>query len=76
MLLHDATEYVTGCRGRAEVEVEAESVAYLVCAGAGRTTKAYSFPHVALWSGGKAEAARETAGRGIPRPGEFSTPWG
>jgi hypothetical protein len=37
-----------GCRGRAEVE--AESVAYLVCAMAGMETGSYSFPYVARWA--------------------------
>lgn len=63
MLLHEGTEYVMGCRGR--VEVEAESVAYLVCAGAELATDAYSFPYVTMWSGGKPEVVRETAGRVI-----------
>ena len=38
VMLHDGTENRTGCRGRAEVE--AESVAYLVCAAAGLHTDA------------------------------------
>jgi antirestriction protein ArdC len=63
VLLHEGTEYSTGCRGRAEVE--AESVAYLVCAGVELATDAYSFPYVTMWSGGKPEAVRETAGRVI-----------
>jgi antirestriction protein ArdC len=50
VLLHDGTEYAAGCRGRAEVE--AESVAYIVCQAAGLTTAAYSFGYVAAWSGG------------------------
>jgi hypothetical protein len=41
LLLHDGTEYATGCRGRAEVE--AESVAYLVCDRAGLASDQYSF---------------------------------
>ena len=36
------------CRGRAEVE--AESVAYLVCAMAGIESGSYSFPYVARWA--------------------------
>ena len=36
------------CRGRAEVE--AESVAYVVCATAGMDSGAYSFPYVARWA--------------------------
>ncbi len=61
VLLHGGAEYGRGCRGRAEVE--AESVAYLVCAGAGMATDAYSFPYVTMWSGGEPEVVRETAGR-------------
>jgi hypothetical protein len=48
--LHDGSEYAMGCRGRAEIE--AESVAYIVCHAAGLTTAAYSFGYVAHWSGG------------------------
>ena len=36
------------CRGR--VEVEAESVAYVVCAAVGLETSAYSIPYVAGWA--------------------------
>lgn len=48
--LHEqlATELRGGCRGRAEVE--AESVAYLVCATAGLDSGSYSFPYVARWA--------------------------
>lgn len=59
VLLHDGTEYATGCRGRAEVE--AESVAYVVCSGAGLDTDRYSFPYVASWAGGDPERIRATA---------------
>lgn len=41
VLLHDGSEYASGCRGRAEVE--AESVAYLVCDSAGLRSDTYSF---------------------------------
>ncbi len=51
------------CRGRAEVE--AESVAFLVCAGAGMETNSYSFPYVTMWAGGDGEAVRATAARVI-----------
>ena len=60
-LLHDGTEYALGCRGRAEVE--AESVAYVVCQAAGLTTAAYTFGYVAGWSGGDVEAVKTTAER-------------
>lgn len=57
--LHDGTEYALGCRGRAEVE--AESVAYVVCQAAGLTTAAYSFGYVAGWSGGDPKVIKATA---------------
>ncbi|MBW3643399.1 MAG: ImmA/IrrE family metallo-endopeptidase [Actinobacteria bacterium] len=63
VLLHDGTEYLLGCRGRAEVE--AESVAYLVCSTAGLTTDGYSFPYVTHWSAGDAEVVRATAERAL-----------
>src|SRR5207248_4311950 len=47
--MHTGTEYATGCRGQAEVE--AESVAYILCQAAGLTTAAYSFGSVAHWAG-------------------------
>ena len=37
----------SSCRGPAEVE--AESVAFLVCAGSGMETASYSFPYVTVW---------------------------
>jgi antirestriction protein ArdC len=63
VLLHDGTENATGCRGRAEVE--AESVAYLVCAAAGLDTDGYSFPYVASWAGGDSDRVRTTADAAI-----------
>ena len=47
------------CRGRAEVE--AESVAHLMCAVAGLTSDLYSFPYVARWAGGDLAVVRDTA---------------
>jgi hypothetical protein len=61
VLLHSGTEYATGCRGRAEVE--AESVAYVVCQAAGLVTSGYSFGYVAHWSGGEPTVIHETADR-------------
>jgi len=49
VLLHEDVDYHAN-RGRCEVE--AESVAYLVCAGLGLATDAYSFPYVATWASG------------------------
>jgi hypothetical protein len=59
--LHDGTEYAMGCRGRAEVE--AESVAFIVCQAAGLTTAAYSFGYVAGWSAGDPKKVKATAER-------------
>ena len=61
VLLHDGTEYAAGCRGRAEVE--AESVAYLVCSAAGMDADQYSFAYVAGWSGGDPNAVHAAAER-------------
>lgn len=44
-------------------EVEAESVAYLVCATAGLDASDYSFGYVAGWAGGDLEVIAGTAGR-------------
>lgn len=60
MLLDHGT---SSCRGRAEVE--AESVAFLVCASAGMQTSSYSFPYVTVWAGGDSEVVRATAARVI-----------
>jgi DNA primase catalytic core len=51
------------CRGI--VEVEAESVAYMVCAALGVDSAAYSLPYVATWSEGDLEKVSQTAGRVI-----------
>lgn len=61
--LHDGTEYATGCRGVAEVE--AESVAFLICRAAGLDSAAYTFPYVAHWAGGDSRAVTATAERVI-----------
>ena len=58
--LHDPAE-ATHHRGTAEVE--AESVAYVVCSAAGMAPADYSFPYVARWSDGDPTAARLTAER-------------
>jgi antirestriction protein ArdC len=61
VLLHPDTAAYFQCRGRSEVE--AESVAYLVCHAAGLATDGYSWPYLAHWSDGNAEVVQETAGR-------------
>jgi DNA primase len=49
------------CRGQAEVE--AESVAYIVCAALGLPTDDYSFPYVAGWAKGDMEVIKKTGQR-------------
>jgi DNA primase len=51
------------CRGI--IEVEAESVAYMVCAALGVDSAGYSLPYVATWSDGNLEKVSETADRVI-----------
>lgn len=51
------------CRG--VVEVEAESVAYMVCAALGIDSAGYSLPYVASWSGGDLTKVAATANRVI-----------
>jgi hypothetical protein len=67
VLLHDGPKSRGlggfSCRGLAEVE--AESVAYLVCATAGLPTDNYSFPYVARWAGGDVALVRSAAERSL-----------
>ncbi len=66
-LLHDAAHTGTDPRDihRGLLEVEAESVAYLIGAAHGMDTTGYTLPYVATWAGGKDPAAtvRATAER-------------
>ncbi len=48
---------------RARAEVEAESVAYVVCQRAGMDSTDYSLPYVARWSGGDPAAVRDSTER-------------
>ncbi len=62
--LHEPTsEGRPNCRG--VVEVEAESVAYMVCAALGIDSTGYSLPYVAAWSGGDLDKVAATANRVI-----------
>lgn len=61
--LHDGIKAQAECRGIAEVE--AESVAYLVCSSVGIATDGYSFPYIARWAGGDVSLVRKTAERVI-----------
>jgi len=58
VLLHENADYHAN-RGRCEVE--AESVAYLVCRELGLETDAYSFPYVATWADGETKTVIATA---------------
>jgi antirestriction protein ArdC len=46
---------------REQAELEAESVAYVVCAGLGIDTSEYSFGYLAVWAGGGEQARRAIA---------------
>ncbi|MDH5616342.1 MAG: toprim domain-containing protein [Acidimicrobiia bacterium] len=62
--LHEPTsDGRPSCRGI--VEVEAESVAYMVCAALGIDSAGYSLPYVASWSGGDITRVSATANRVI-----------
>ncbi len=52
---------------RSVIEVEAESVAFLVCGSAGLPSDAYSFGYVATWAQGDTALIRATAERSIRR---------
>ncbi len=62
----DLTGYAI-CRGRCEVE--AESVAHVVCSALGMPTDSYSLPYVARWADGNAIRSER-------RPSESSAPHG
>ncbi len=67
ILLHDDPKFLElgafSCRGLAEVE--AESVAYLVCATAGLSTDGYSFPYIARWANGDVAVVRSAGERSL-----------
>jgi hypothetical protein len=58
--LHDPED---GIHHRGIAEVEAESVAYIVCHAAGLVSDDYSLPYVAGWAGGDPAMVRTTAER-------------
>lgn len=66
---HEGDLGMFGCRGRHEVE--AESVAYVVCSALGMTTEGYSLPYVAGWSGGDLAKVRETADHVVKVAGQI-----
>jgi antirestriction protein ArdC len=64
VLLH-SPQKITYATNRALCEVEAESVAYVVCTSAGVATDDYSLPYVARWANGDPAIVRATADRVI-----------
>jgi hypothetical protein len=58
--LHDPAD---GTHHRGTAEVEAESVAYIVCHAAGLDTGDYTLPYVAVWADGDVATVRATAER-------------
>ncbi|MGQ0631517.1 MAG: ArdC-like ssDNA-binding domain-containing protein [Sporichthyaceae bacterium] len=58
-------EYRTSMGCRAQAEVEAESIAYLVAHAAGLPTESYSLPYLAGWSNGNPDLLRDAATRVI-----------
>jgi IrrE N-terminal-like domain/N-terminal domain of anti-restriction factor ArdC len=63
--LHDPQRSPETRMSRERMEVEAESVAYLVCAHAGIDSATYTVPYVAHWSAGNVELVQQTAERVI-----------
>jgi hypothetical protein len=63
--LHDPTSDGAHRSTRPRMEVEAESVAYLVCAHTGIDAAQYTIPYVAHWAGGDIELVQATAERVI-----------
>lgn len=63
VLLHDNTDRTNDDRSR--MEIEAESVAYLVCHHLGIISDDYSFAYLARWSDGDTNLIQTTAERAI-----------
>lgn len=61
LLMHDPTLGESGGKLRERVEVEAESVAFVVCDALGVDSADYSIPYVASWAVGDPERIQETA---------------
>lgn len=60
-LAHVLLHQKSGITERVVAEVEAESVAFVVCRALGLDTADYSFAYVAGWSGGDTEVIAATA---------------
>jgi hypothetical protein len=64
--LHDPEQHPRDHHfSRARAEVEAESVAYLVCRQAGLNSADYTMPYVAHWSNGNLDLVADTAERAV-----------
>lgn len=72
VLLHQPGELPDGFT-RARAEVEAESVAFVVCAAHGLATGEYTVPYVACWAGGDRELVRDTGMRVLSAAREILT---
>jgi hypothetical protein len=76
VLLHDPDELVkrklTGM-SRERKEVEAESVAWLVCTETGLTADRYTIPYVARWANGDLDLVRATAERVVNTARDITT---
>ena len=58
-ILHNGDDVRYWRMPRAKAEMEAESVAYVVCHALGMSTGRYSAPYAAIWAGGGSNAADE-----------------
>lgn len=54
-LLHTKEQLKDGTRDKRQIEIEAESVAFVVCTHYNVTVEEYSFPYIAGWSRGEGE---------------------
>lgn len=71
--LHNPTDPGQGAPCRDLIEVEAESVAYLVAAHHGLDTADYTFAYIAGWAGRDDDAVTTTAGRVLAAARELIT---
>jgi antirestriction protein ArdC len=63
-MLHRPTQ-VDYHGNRARCEIEAETVAYLLCSELGLASDSYSFPYVATWSGGDMRVVTASADKAL-----------
>lgn len=68
VMLHEHADYHAN-RGRCEVE--AESVAYLVCGALGISSDAYTFPYVTTWASGDVKVVTAAADTALKCAGEI-----